>query len=241
MDFPPAYMLDQSHNVTDPIESLMSSAMELQRRYAQAVIIDRARLEQAQAENDAEIEVAEKAVEVSKAELDQNEEIVAKNPRAVPLTELRKLRFALQKSHAQVKQATNEKKIAGLTANAKKAQYDAASIELDLRQARAPFKGQVVEIMKKPGDNILPKDGEVLFFPSFFNKADSDRLFKSLLDNIIWQQDQIKFYGKLIDLPRLTAWYGVNDKPYTYSGIPMNPHPWTIDLLEIKNKIDYLH
>jgi L-rhamnose isomerase / sugar isomerase len=46
-------MLDQSHNVTDPIESLMSSAMELQRRYAQATLIDRARLEQAQAENDA--------------------------------------------------------------------------------------------------------------------------------------------------------------------------------------------
>jgi L-rhamnose isomerase/sugar isomerase len=52
-DVTPAYMLDQSHNVTDPVESLMSSAMELQRRYAQAVLIDRARLEQAQAENDA--------------------------------------------------------------------------------------------------------------------------------------------------------------------------------------------
>jgi L-rhamnose isomerase / sugar isomerase len=49
----PAYMLDQSHNVTDPVESLMSSAMELQRRYAQARLIDRARLEQAQTENDA--------------------------------------------------------------------------------------------------------------------------------------------------------------------------------------------
>jgi L-rhamnose isomerase/sugar isomerase len=53
LDMAPAYMLDQSHNVTDPIESLMSSAMELQRRYAQACLIDRARLEQAQAENDA--------------------------------------------------------------------------------------------------------------------------------------------------------------------------------------------
>jgi L-rhamnose isomerase/sugar isomerase len=46
-------MLDQSHNMTDPVESLMASAMELQRRYAQAILIDRARLEQAQAENDA--------------------------------------------------------------------------------------------------------------------------------------------------------------------------------------------
>ena len=31
--FAPAYMIDQSHNVTDPIESLMASAIEIQRAY----------------------------------------------------------------------------------------------------------------------------------------------------------------------------------------------------------------
>ncbi len=51
--FAPAYMIDQSHNVTDPIESLMQSAIELQRAYAQALIVDRAALEAAQAANDA--------------------------------------------------------------------------------------------------------------------------------------------------------------------------------------------
>src|SRR5271166_5972431 len=51
-DFDPAYMLDQSHNVTDPIESLMVSAMEVQRAYAQAFLIDRAALEAAQDAND---------------------------------------------------------------------------------------------------------------------------------------------------------------------------------------------
>ena len=51
--FAPAYMIDQSHNVTDPIESLMQSAMELQRAYAQALIVDRAALEAAQEANDA--------------------------------------------------------------------------------------------------------------------------------------------------------------------------------------------
>ena len=52
-NFNPAYMIDQSHNVTDPIESLMVSAMEVQRAYAQALLVDRAALEAAQAENDA--------------------------------------------------------------------------------------------------------------------------------------------------------------------------------------------
>jgi len=51
-DFNPAYMLDQSHNVTDPIESLMMSAMELVRAYVQAHLVDRDALLQAQQNSD---------------------------------------------------------------------------------------------------------------------------------------------------------------------------------------------
>jgi L-rhamnose isomerase / sugar isomerase len=50
--FAPAHMLDQSHNVTDPIESLMTSAIELQRAYAQALIVDRKALREYQSGND---------------------------------------------------------------------------------------------------------------------------------------------------------------------------------------------
>jgi L-rhamnose isomerase/sugar isomerase len=51
-NFKPAHMLDQSHNVTDPIESLMTSAIELQRAYAQALIVERKLLDGFQQEND---------------------------------------------------------------------------------------------------------------------------------------------------------------------------------------------
>lgn len=51
--FEPAHMLDQSHNVTDPIESLMLSAVEVQRAYAQALLVDRKALEAFQDDNDA--------------------------------------------------------------------------------------------------------------------------------------------------------------------------------------------
>jgi L-rhamnose isomerase/sugar isomerase len=50
--FRPAHMLDQSHNVTDPIESLMTSAIELQRAYAQALIVDREALHEYRIGND---------------------------------------------------------------------------------------------------------------------------------------------------------------------------------------------
>lgn len=49
----PDYMLDQSHNVTDPIESLVTSAVSVQRSYLQALLIDRAALEACQEDNDA--------------------------------------------------------------------------------------------------------------------------------------------------------------------------------------------
>ncbi len=52
-DFAPAYMLDQSHNVTDPIESLLSSTMEVQRAYVQALLVDRDALGRYQEANDA--------------------------------------------------------------------------------------------------------------------------------------------------------------------------------------------
>jgi L-rhamnose isomerase/sugar isomerase len=50
--FNPAYMIDQSHNVTDPIESLMSSATEILRCYVQASLVDRKALTDAQEAND---------------------------------------------------------------------------------------------------------------------------------------------------------------------------------------------
>jgi len=52
-DFHPAHMIDQSHNVTDPIESLIRSANEIRRAYAQALIVDRKALESYQESNDA--------------------------------------------------------------------------------------------------------------------------------------------------------------------------------------------
>ncbi len=49
----PAYMLDQSHNVTDPIESLMTSACSVTRAFVQAHLVDRDTLLAAQEQNDA--------------------------------------------------------------------------------------------------------------------------------------------------------------------------------------------
>ena len=48
-----AHMIDQSHNVTDPIESLIVSAVEIQRAYVQASLVDRRTLDGYRQDNDA--------------------------------------------------------------------------------------------------------------------------------------------------------------------------------------------
>lgn len=50
--FNPSYMIDQSHNVTDPIESMLSSAESITLCYAKALLVDRDALHAAQDGND---------------------------------------------------------------------------------------------------------------------------------------------------------------------------------------------
>jgi alkylated DNA repair dioxygenase AlkB len=66
----------------------------------------------------------------------------------------------------------------------------------------------------------------------------SEAYLKNLLDDIQWRQEEMKIYGRQIKFPRLTSWYGDSNKPYTFSGITLNPNVWTKELLEIKNKIE---
>lgn len=86
--------------------------------------------------------------------------------------------------------------------------------------------------------NLLPKDGKVEVYPAFFKEEESEIILDYLLHEIEWKQENMKFYGKKVNLPRLTAWYGADMKDYSYSGINMNPKLWTRKLLFIKDRIE---
>jgi alkylated DNA repair dioxygenase AlkB len=81
-------------------------------------------------------------------------------------------------------------------------------------------------------------NGEYLHIFNFFDKPSSDNYLKVLLDSIDWKQEKMNMYGKELLFPRLTAWYGDNDKPYSFSGITLQPQQWTKELLEIKRKVE---
>ena len=90
--------------------------------------------------------------------------------------------------------------------------------------------------MKTPS-NMLPLDGEALYYPFFFSPEEADAFFSALAGEIEWRQEPIVIFGKSVMQPRLTAWYGDPGKEYSYSGITMRPSAWTPALSEIKKRI----
>ena len=83
---------------------------------------------------------------------------------------------------------------------------------------------------------LLPHDGSALYQPRFFNPVDSERMFRSIMDETPWEARHIILFGKEVPQPRLACWYG--DLAYSYSGITLDPRPMTPTLLEIKQRCE---
>lgn len=81
-------------------------------------------------------------------------------------------------------------------------------------------------------------DADITLYRQLFPPAKSDALFVQLRHATPWTQGHIKLYGKLHAEPRLTAWYGDAGKCYSYSGLTLEPLPWTPLLLDIKARVD---
>jgi len=78
------------------------------------------------------------------------------------------------------------------------------------------------------------------YYPGFLMRAESQILIKKLITEVPWQQRTVTMYGKEILMPRLTAWYGDNNKTYSFSGTKFDPVAWTNELKELKEKIEIL-
>lgn len=82
------------------------------------------------------------------------------------------------------------------------------------------------------------QDAEIIYFAHFFDKKEADAIFRQLTKDIPWQQDDIQVFGKIHPQPRLTALFGNEGKPYSYSNIKMQPYPWTLLLQKIKSYVE---
>lgn len=83
----------------------------------------------------------------------------------------------------------------------------------------------------------LPED-LLDYRPDIFDQRESSSFLQTLISETPWIQETIYMYGKMLKTPRLIAWYGDNNKTYTFSGNKYSPVPWTKELLDIKTRIE---
>ncbi len=86
-------------------------------------------------------------------------------------------------------------------------------------------------------NSIRVSDGILEYAPSFIPSEEATDLLEKLIERIDWRQEEMKMFGKVVQFPRLTAWYGDPEASYRYSGTTFQPTPWIPELLSLREKI----
>lgn len=98
----------------------------------------------------------------------------------------------------------------------------------------------LMDLFESNAGQLLPvADAELVLWQSV-DFGNEDDLLRHLIEETPWRQEQVTVWGKTYDQPRLIAWYGDNAQSYSYSGITLSAQPWTLALLQIKDKVETL-
>jgi len=82
------------------------------------------------------------------------------------------------------------------------------------------------------------EDADVSYAGSFPLSETPEKLLQRLIDEVPWRSDSITILGKKYQQPRLIAWYGDAGASYTYSGITLEPLPWSDSLSSVRRSVE---
>ena len=94
-----------------------------------------------------------------------------------------------------------------------------------------------MDLFRENPCQLLPYDGSAMLHFDVWESADSVRLQSQLRDEIRWEQVRVNVFNRMVDQPRLTAWYGDEGKTYSYSGTFLTPIPWTETLANMRETV----
>ena len=89
-------------------------------------------------------------------------------------------------------------------------------------------------------NNLLPKDGTVHYYGKIFTEEQSAIYYVKLLNEINWQHDVVKIFGKEIITKRKVAFLGDEGISYKYSGKTKIAEKWLKFILEIKSTVEQI-
>ena len=89
-------------------------------------------------------------------------------------------------------------------------------------------------------NNLLPKDGTVHYYGKIFTEEQSEIYYVKLLNEVNWQHDVIKMFGKEIVTKRKVAFLGDEGISYKYSGKTKIAEKWLKFILVIKSTVEQI-
>ncbi len=87
-------------------------------------------------------------------------------------------------------------------------------------------------------ERLPASDGDLLYGSRLEIGAPTRSVLNELIELTPWQAESVIVWGKTYRQPRLTAWYGDEDARYEYSGLELDPLPWTPRLLAIRASVE---
>ena len=86
--------------------------------------------------------------------------------------------------------------------------------------------------------NILNQGGTVNYYGKILSSEEANQYFGLLMQNILWEKDEVIIFGKHITTKRKVAWYGDSEYVYTYSNATKRALAWTKELSELKQIVE---
>ncbi|HWB50407.1 MAG TPA: alpha-ketoglutarate-dependent dioxygenase AlkB [Stellaceae bacterium] len=82
------------------------------------------------------------------------------------------------------------------------------------------------------------QDAEVLYLDRLPLAPSAGRVLARLIAEVPWRCEAVVMWGRRVPQPRLTAWYGDPGRRYAYSGLQLEPLPWTPLLADLKTRVE---
>lgn len=83
-------------------------------------------------------------------------------------------------------------------------------------------------------------DADIRYWPVVDLGAPPERILREIIEQTPWRSEVITLWGQQHPQPRLSAWFGDRQARYTYSGLSLDPLPWTALLGDIRHRLEAL-
>jgi alkylated DNA repair dioxygenase AlkB len=89
------------------------------------------------------------------------------------------------------------------------------------------------------GPQLLPTPGaDIRYWPDFLSPGEARDLIDQLMADTAWQHGKRLMYGRVVDVPRLQAWYSESGHHLDLPEGLVAPRPWPLRLAVLKARVE---